>query len=297
MNIKFLTLLCFFLTIVYVSKSQDPLEQVRSDMQDQATGAKRDSLERAFQLFLAKLQATEDTLEKRYYQSKIDSLDKVADRYNLEGLLVDLEFVKKHLSAPISVKTLLLRLKRYEGLNYYKEIYALYNALNPALKKTPKGLELKAALADFKNSSVGKMAPGFHGKDINGKELTLKSFQNKNYVLLDFWASWCAPCRQDFPSLKELYQKYHSRGLEIVNISRDEDLVMWRDAIKMDGVEMWKHLSVKQNNSPIEKLYFVTAIPVKVLINKEGMIIGRWRGGGKEHMQDVNNMLRELFVE
>ena len=295
MNIKFLTLLCFFLTIVYVSKSQDPLEQVRSDMQDQATGAKRDSLERAFQLFLAKLQATEDTLEKRYYQSKIDSLDKVADRYNLEGLLVDLEFVKKHLSAPLSVNTLLFRLKRYEGLNYYKEIYALYNALNPALKKTPKGLELKAALADFKNSSVGKMAPGFHGKDINGKELTLKSFQNKNYVLLDFWASWCAPCRQDFPSLKELYQKYHSKGLEIVNISRDEDLVMWRNAIKMDGVEMWKHFSVKQNNSPIEKLYFVTAIPVKVLINKEGMIIGRWRGGGEEHIQDVNNMLQEIM--
>lgn len=297
MNIKFLALLCFFLTIVYASKSQDPLEQVRSDMQDKATGAKRDSLERAFQLFLAKLQATEDTLEKRYYQSKIDSLDKVADRYNLEGLLVDLEFVKKHLSAPLSVNTLLFRLKRYEGLNYYKEIYALYNALNPALKKTPKGLELKAALADFKNSSVGKMAPGFHGKDINGKALTLKSFQNKNYVLLDFWASWCAPCRQDFPSLKELYQKYHSRGLEIVNISRDEDLVMWRDAIKMDGVEMWKHFSVKQNNSPIEKLYFVTAIPVKVLINKEGMIIGRWRGGGEEHIQDVNNMLRKLLVE
>ncbi|HJV20389.1 MAG TPA: TlpA disulfide reductase family protein [Sediminibacterium sp.] len=297
MNFKLLTLLCISLTIAYASKSQDPLEQVRSDMHLKATGAMRDSLDRAFQLFLAKFQAAEDTLEKRYYQSKLDSLDKVADRYNLEGLLVDLEFVKKHLSSPISVTTLLFRLKKYEGQNYYKEIYTLYNALNPALKKTQKGIELREALADFKNSSIGKIAPDFQGKDINGKELSLKAFQNKNYVLLDFWASWCAPCRQDFPSLKELYQKYHPKGLEMINISRDEDLDMWRDAIKKDGVEIWKHFSVKQNNSPIEKLYFVTAIPVKVLINKQGVIIGRWRGGGEEHMAAVNKMLQQLFME
>ncbi len=297
MNFKFLTLLCILLTIASVSKSQDPLEQVRSDMHLKTTGALRDSLDRAFQLFLAKFQATEDTLEKRYYQSKLDSLDKVADRYNLEGLLVDLEFVKKHLSSPISVTTLLFRLKKYEGQNYYNEIYTLYNALNPALKKTEKGIELREALADFKNSSIGKIAPGFQGKDINGKELSLKAFQNKNYVLLDFWASWCAPCRQDFPSLKELYQKYHPKGLEMINISRDEDLDMWRDAIKKDGVEIWKHFSVKQNKSPIEKLYFVTAIPVKILINKEGVIIGRWRGGGEEHMASLNKMLQQLFME
>ena len=69
------------------------------------------------------------------------------------------------------------------------------------------------------NTSLGKMAPDFTAIDFEGKPLTLSSFRGKNFVLLDFWASWCGPCRSQYPHLKVLYQKYHPKELEVIGIS------------------------------------------------------------------------------
>ena len=297
MNFASLFLLITFLTISYSSKSQVSKEQIKLNTLHKKTETIRDTLGFYYQTYYAKIKATDDTIEKRGYQNKIDSLDKLTDINNNEELLIDLKFVKTHLSSPISLNTLLYRLKRREGLKYYKEIYTLFNSLNPALKKTEKGVELKDALLNFKNSSVGKMAPDFSVKDISGKELVLSSFRNKKYVLLDFWASWCVPCRQDFSFMKDIYQKYNSKDLEIINISRDENTELWKKAIENDSIGMWRHFSLKENKSPVEKLFFVTAIPVKVLINKEGIIIGKWRGGGEENIAEIRKILRDTFIE
>lgn len=297
MNFASLFLLITFLTISYSSKSQVSKEQIKLNTLHKKTETIRDTLGFYYQSYYAKIKATDDTLEKRGYQNKIDSLDKLTEINNNEELLIDLKFVKTHLSSQISLNVLLYSLKRREGLNYYKEIYTLFNSLNPALKKTEKGVELKDALLNFKNSSVGKMAPDFSVKDIGGNELVLSSFRNKKYVLLDFWASWCAPCRQDFSFMKDIYQKYNSKDLEIINISRDENTELWKKAIENDSIGMWRHFSLKENKSAVEKLFFVTAIPVKILINKEGIIIGRWRGGGEENIAEIRKSLRETFME
>lgn len=295
MNFASLLLLITFLTISYTCKSQVSKEEIKLKTLHKKTETIRHTLGFYYQSYYAKIKATDDTLEKRGYQNKIDSLDKLTEINNNEELLIDLKFVKTHLSSPISLNVLLYRLKRREGLNYYKEIYTLFNSLNPGLKKTEKGVELKDALLNFKNSSVGKMAPDFRVQDINKNELVLSSFRNKKYILLDFWASWCVPCRQDFPFMKDIYQKYNSKGLEIINISRDDNIELWKRAIENDSIGIWRHVSLKENKNSLEKLFFVIAIPVKILINKEGIIIGRWRGGGEENIAEIRQTLIETF--
>ena len=297
MHFTFLFLLIAFLTSSFTSKSQISKDQIKLDRLHRKTEVIRDRLGYYYNCYYAKIKSTEDTLEKREFQNKIDSLDKLTDINDNEELLIDLQFVKTHLHSQVSLNTLLYRLKRREGLKYYDEIYSLYSSLSPTLKQTEKGIELKEALLNFKNSSIGEMAPDFTVKDINNEELILSSFRNRKYILLDFWASWCAPCRQDFVFLKEIYQKYNFKDFEIINISRDENIELWKRAIQNDSIGMWRHFSIKENKISVEKLFFVTAIPVKILIDKEGKIIGRWRGGGDENISDIRKTLSEIFVE
>lgn len=150
-------------------------------------------------------------------------------------------------------------------------------------------------MQEYKKSAIGSVAPEFSVKDINGNPLTLSSFQNRHYVLLDFWASWCGPCRADMPKLKSIYEKYHAKGLEIINISRDENSDSWPKAIEKDDIGKWKHFSVTENKSTIEKTYMVTGIPVKILLDKNGVIIGRWLGGGDGNMEELQKMLEGIL--
>ena len=136
--------------------------------------------------------------------------------------------------------------------------------------------------------------PDFVVKDINNEQVRLSTFQNKNFVLLDFWASWCIPCREGFPALKIAYKKFYDKGFEIINISIDQDLQKWKDAITHDSIATWKHVSEEENKSFVYSLYFGIGIPLKVLIDKQGKIVARWLGDGKENEEELAAMLEDL---
>ncbi|MNY50209.1 Thiol-disulfide oxidoreductase ResA [compost metagenome] len=125
--------------------------------------------------------------------------------------------------------------------------------------------------------------------------IPLATFREKKYVLIDFWASWCEPCRDDLPFLKDTYEKYKDKGFEIISISRDKNLNSWRKAIADEKIGLWKHISVAENQTKIEDNYLVTAIPVKILINKRGEIIGRWKGSGDENKMELKKILEKTF--
>lgn len=291
-------LLLLFLFVVNQSISaQKAKDQIILDCLHLKSSNKRDSLGVFYQQYFSIIKSINDSSEKKYWQTKIDSLDIITEGVNEEDILIDLEFARTHPSSSVALNALLFRLNRKGGINYLDEIQKLFYSFTPSLQKAKKGVEFKETLLNIKRSAVGSYAPDFHVRDNNNKSLVLGSFRGQKYVLLDFWASWCGPCREDFSFLKDLYNKYEPKGLEIIAVSRDDKSDLWKKAIIDDELDMWKHFSIKENKSMVEKLFFVTAIPVKILINKEGKIIGRWRGSSEENNLAILECLRKEFIE
>jgi len=154
----------------------------------------------------------------------------------------------------------------------------------------------------------GTMSSNFSAKDINGVPLSLSDFKGK-YVLLDFWASWCVPCRKGNPHLLKLYSEYKDKGFEIIGISDDDTKPdAWRNAVEKDGIGVWKHVlrgldieRVKKGdykNHPGEisdSKYAIASLPTKILIDPTGKIIGRYGGEGGGNDEDMDKKLAEIF--
>lgn len=122
--------------------------------------------------------------------------------------------------------------------------------------------------------SIGRIAPGFELPSAEGKVIRLADFKGK-YVLIDFWASWCGPCRQENPNIVRLYNRFKNKNFTILGISLDDDRADWLKAIKDDGLT-WTHVSeLKRWDSPIANLYKIESIPASFLLDPQGKIIAK----------------------
>lgn len=133
------------------------------------------------------------------------------------------------------------------------------------------------------------MAPVLVQNDVLGNLISLADFKGK-YVLLDFWASWCGPCREDFPELKKLYLENKEFGFEIIGISKDTDTLAYHKAIEKDGINIWRNALITEQ---IEKSYFISAIPMKFLIDRDGIVVGVWQGGGLENFYSLRKAINK----
>ena len=123
-------------------------------------------------------------------------------------------------------------------------------------------------------AAIGKAAPEFALPDTKGNMVRLSSFKGK-YVLLDFWASWCGPCRQESPTVVNAYNKYKGKKFDILSVSLDDNKDKWLHAIEKDGL-LWKHVSdLKAWESSVVRLYQVEGIPATFLLDPNGVVIAR----------------------
>jgi thiol-disulfide isomerase/thioredoxin len=123
-------------------------------------------------------------------------------------------------------------------------------------------------------TAIGKPAPEFTGSTTDGKAVAVFSFRGK-YTLVDFWASWCGPCRAENPAVVKAYRKYHPKGFAILGDSLDETKPEWVAAIRKDGLSWTQVSDLKGWQSSIAALYGVKGIPMNFLLDKDGKIIGK----------------------
>ncbi len=155
-----------------------------------------------------------------------------------------------------------------------KELDSLVSLLDSSLSNSVYYKDLKEKVEVLYSVDIGKTAPDFTLNDTIGTPITMSSFKGK-YLLLDFWASWCGPCRQENPNNVALYNDYKDKGFEILGVSLDDEKEKWMKGIVDDGLT-WPQVSdLKGWNAEAGKLYGVSSIPHTVLIDKEGVIIAK----------------------
>ncbi|UII26034.1 AhpC/TSA family protein [Fulvivirga maritima] len=173
--------------------------------------------------------------------------------------------------------------KYFEFYNNYAELLKKEMPNNAIAKDFIENVE------SMKNLAVGKVAPDIALPNPDGEVVKLSSLRG-NYVLVDFWAKWCGPCRRENPNVVRLYDKYHEEGFEVYGVSLDRRREDWLQAIEQDNLHWTQVSDLKYWNSEAAKLYNVKAIPFALLLDPDGVIIGKNLRG-----KELEDKLEEIF--
>ena len=223
--------------------------------------------------------------------------DWVLQPYNAEIREVEMAFINSHPTSYVTAYTL-----RFRGRELATDsLKMLYNRFPEKVKQSIFGKAIAADLEKRKIGVPGTAAAVFTATDINGKKINLTDLKGK-YVLLDFWASWCVPCRKGNPHLKELYAQYKDKGFEVIGVSDDDrNPDAWKKAVMQDDLP-WLHVlrgyktvnGTPDRSADINEGYNISTLPTQILIDDKGVIVARYGDDGEDHSL-LDQKLQSIF--
>lgn len=196
-------------------------------------------------------------------------------------------FITSHPASYVSADKLLELAPRMD----YSTLQQLFDQLQSSVKHSVAGTRLYKLVNIYKNTSVGSIAPAVVQQDVNGKTIRLSDLRGK-YVLLDFWASWCVPCRKENPVVLKAYNRFHNKGLQILAVSLDDKAENWKKAIEEDQMPWLQVSDLKGTENRAALEYGIFSIPANFLIDPEGKIIAKDLRG-----EALESKLSEVFSE
>lgn len=212
--------------------------------------------------------------------AEIENYEKHRDELN--------DFIKNEMGTSIAIYQTSLRWDGEENIEFYESLAKKFakEHLNSAVAQ-----RVDEKVEVLKNTRIGGKSSAIKMPTIEGGEVALSSIKGK-FILIDFWASWCGPCRRESKIVAELYKKYKAEGFEIYGVSLDSEKQLWQNAIKKDE-RVWTNVSTLQGfETPATFEYAVTALPAKFIIDAEGKIVAK-----NLHGNELREKVESLFAE
>jgi peroxiredoxin len=258
--------------IVKGSKSQDEFMVLESEIAVVQ--------EKAYNLYVAAEAATKagDSLKSNELQAQATEIRKtIWDVYH--------DYVVSHPKSVASLQALLI----WTNESNYETARTMFDNLDPSLRSMEKASELTKRFESLSKVEIGKLATDFTVNDVAGKPVSLSSYRGR-YVLLEFWASWCGPCRAENPNLRALYLKYKDKGFDILGVSLDEKATQWVKAVEKDDLPWTQVSELKGFRGQVPVDYGISGIPANFLVDPSGNIVERNLRG-----EQLNEVVEKLF--